>query len=107
MLTHKQLRAKALANTEVKAEFESVRAEFAVLDEFLKIRAAKGLTQNQIAEKIGTTQSVIARLESGKGKHSPSITTLSRYAEALDCQLEIRLVQKLNPKSYKTRLAKA
>ena len=107
MLTHKQLRAKALANPKVKAEFESVRAEFAVLDEFLKIRAAKGLTQNQIAEKIGTTQSVIARLESGKGKHSPSITTLSRYAEALDCQLEIRLVQKLNPKSYKTRLAKA
>jgi len=107
MLTHKQLRAKALANPEVKAEFESVRAEFAVLDEFLKIRAAKGLTQNQIAEKIGTTQSVIARLESGKGKHSPSITTLSRYAEALDCQLEIRLMQKLNPKSYKTRLAKA
>ena len=107
MLTHKQLRAKALANPEVKAEFECVRAEFAVLDEFLKIRAAKGLTQNQIAEKIGTTQSVIARLESGKGKHSPSITTLSRYAEALDCQLEIRLVQKLNPKSYKTRLAKA
>ena len=107
MLTHKQLRAKALANPEVKAEFESVRAEFAVLDEFLKIRASKGLTQNQIAEKIGTTQSVIARLESGKGKHSPSITTLSRYAEALDCQLEIRLVQKLNPKSYKTRLAKA
>ena len=107
MLTHKQLRAKALANPEVKAEFESVRAEFAVLDEFLKIRAAKGFTQNQIAEKIGTTQSVIARLESGKGKHSPSITTLSRYAEALDCQLEIRLVQKLNPKSYKTRLAKA
>jgi len=107
MLTHKQLRAKALANPEVKAEFESVRAEFAVLDEFLKIRASKGLTQNQIAEKIGTTQSVIARLESGKGKHSPSITTLSRYAEALDCQLEIRLMQKLNPKSYKTRLAKA
>ena len=107
MLTHKQLRAKALANLEVKAEFESVRAEFAVLDEFLKIRAAKGLTQNQIAEKIGTTQSVIARLESGKGKHSPSITTLSRYAEALDCQLEIRLVQKLNSKSYKPRLAKA
>jgi transcriptional regulator with XRE-family HTH domain len=107
MLTHKQLRAKALANPEVKAEFERVSAEFAVLDEFLKIRAAKGLTQNQIAEKIGTTQSVIARLESGKGKHSPSITTLSRYAEALDCQLEIRLVQKLNSKSYKPRLAKA
>ena len=105
MLTHKQLRAKALAIPEVKTEFENARAEYAVLDEFLKIRAAKGLTQNQIAEKIGTTQSVIARLESGKSKHSPSIATLLRYAEALDCQLEIRLVQKLNSKSHNPRLA--
>ena len=105
MLTHKQLRAKALAIPEVKNEFENARAEYAVLDEFLKIRAAKGFTQNQIAEKIGTTQSVIARLESGKSKHSPSIATLSRYAEALDCQLEIRLVQKLNSKSHNPRLA--
>jgi transcriptional regulator with XRE-family HTH domain len=105
MLTHKQLRAKALANPAVKAEFESVRPEYEVLDEFLKIRAAKGLTQSQIAEKIGTTQSVIARLESGKSKHSPSIATLSRYAEALDYQLEIRLVQKFNSKVQKPRLA--
>jgi len=105
MLTHKQLRAKALAIPEVKTEFENARAEYAVLDEFLKIRAANGLTQNQIAEKIGTTQSVIARLESGKSKHSPSIATLSRYAEALDCQLEIRLVQKLNSKAHNPRLA--
>ena len=105
MLTHKQLRAKALANPAVKAEFESVRPEYEVLDEFLKIRASKGLTQSQIAEKIGTTQSVIARLESGKSKHSPSIATLSRYAEALDCQLEIRLVQKFNSKVQKPRLA--
>ena len=105
MLTHKQLRAKGLANPAVKAEFESVRPEYEVLDEFLKIRAAKGLTQSQIAEKIGTTQSVIARLESGKSKHSPSIATLSRYAEALDCQLEIRLVQKFNSKVQKPRLA--
>ena len=75
-----------------------------MLDEFLKIRAEKGFTQNQIAEKIGTTQSVIARLESGKSKHSPSIATLSRYAEALGCQLVIRLVQKLNSKAHNPRL---
>ena len=105
MLTHKQLRAKALAIPEVKTEFKNARAEYAVLDKFLKIRVAKGFTQNQIAEKIGTTQSVIARLESGKSKHSPSIATLSRYAEALDCKLEIRLVQKLNSKSHNPRLA--
>ena len=103
MLTHRQLRAKALVKPGVKAEFEKARAEYAVLDEFLKIRAAKGLTQSQIAEKIGTTQSVVARLESGKSKHSPSIATLSRYAQALDCQLEIRLVQKQKIKSPHSR----
>ena len=45
MLTHKQLRNKALANADVKAEFDKLADEFALLDEFLKARAAQGLTQ--------------------------------------------------------------
>ena len=53
MLTHKQLRTKALANAEVKAEYEKLADEFSLLDEFLKARAAQGLTQAQVAEKIG------------------------------------------------------
>ena len=94
MLTHKQLRAKALGRAEVKVEFEGLRDEYALLDEFLKARAAQGLTQAQVAEKIGTTQSAVARMESGRGKHSPSLATLSRYAEALGCKLEVKLVRK-------------
>ena len=93
MLTHKQLRTKALANAEVKAEYEKLADEFSLLDEFLKARAAQGLTQAQVAEKIGTTQSAVARMESGSGKHSPSLATLSKYAEALGCKLEVRLVR--------------
>ena len=93
MLTHKQLRAKALRDSEVQSEFDKTREEFALLDEFLKARTEQGLTQAQVAEKIGTTQSAVARMESGRGKHSPSIATLSRYAEALDGKLEIRLVR--------------
>jgi transcriptional regulator with XRE-family HTH domain len=93
MLTHKQLRAKALGNADVKAEFDKLSDEYALLDEFLKARAAQGLTQAQVAEKIGTTQSAVARMESGSGKHSPSLATLSKYAEALDCRLEVRLVR--------------
>ena len=93
MLTHKQLRAKALGNPAVKAEFEKQRDEFAFLDEFLKARVAQGLTQAQVAEKIGTTQSAVARMESGHCKHSPSLATLSKYAEALGCKLELRLVR--------------
>jgi transcriptional regulator with XRE-family HTH domain len=94
MLTHKQLRAKALAQAEVKAEYEKLADEFSFLDEFLKARAAQGLTQAQVAEKIGTTQSAVARMESGSGKHSPSLATLAKYADALGCKLEVRLVRR-------------
>ena len=94
MLTHKQLRAVAMARVDVKAEFEKTADEYALLDEFLKARAAQGLTQAQVAEKIGTTQSAVARMESGKGKHSPSLATMTKYADALECRLEIRLIRK-------------
>ena len=93
MLTHKQLRAKALGQANVKAEFEKQSDEYALLDEFLKARADQGLTQAQVAERIGTTQSAVARMEYGSGKHSPSLATLSRYAEALGCKLEVRLIR--------------
>lgn len=94
MLTHKQLRTQALANAAVKAEFDKLSDEFSLLDEFLKARTSQGLTQAQVAEKIGTTQSAVARMESGSGKHSPSLATLTKYADALGCKLEIRLVRK-------------
>jgi transcriptional regulator with XRE-family HTH domain len=94
MLTHKQLRTQALADPAVKAEFDKLSDEFSLLDEFLKARTSQGLTQAQVAEKIGTTQSAVARLESGSGKHSPSLATLTKYADALGCKLEIRLVRR-------------
>ena len=102
MLTHKQLRTKALGNPQVKAEFDHLADEFSLLDEFLKARAAQGLTQAQVAEKIGTTQSAVARMESGRGKHSPSLATLSRYADALGCKLEVRLIRRLRPAKNST-----
>lgn len=93
MLTHKQLRAKALRRPEVKAAFDDLSDAYALLDEFLKARTEQGLTQAQVAERIGTTQSAVARMESGRGRHSPSLATLTRYAEALGCKLELRLVR--------------
>lgn len=105
MLTHKQLRAKALRRSDVKAEFEKASEEFTLLDEFLRARAERGLTQAQVAERIGTTQSAVARMESGRGKHSPSLATLSRYAEALGCRLEVRLVRKRVTRTSKSARA--
>jgi transcriptional regulator with XRE-family HTH domain len=92
MLTHKELKTRALERTDVKTEYDRLDEEFQFLDEFLKARAAAGVTQAEVAERIGTTQSAVARLESGRGKHSPSIATLEKYAHALGCRLELRLV---------------
>ena len=92
MLTHKELKARALKRTDVKAEYERPDEEFALIDEFLKARATAGLTQAELAERIGTTQSAIARLESGRGSHSPSLATLQKYAHALGCRLELKLI---------------
>ena len=63
-------------------------------DELIKARNKAGLTQAEVAERMGTKTPAIARLESGGGskKHSPSIATLHKYAEALGCALEIKLV---------------
>lgn len=93
MLSHRTLRAQALARPDVKAEYERLKPEFAFLDQILAARKAAGLTQAQIARRIGTTQSAVARLESGSAKHLPSLTTLHRYADAVGCRVEIRLVK--------------
>jgi len=95
MLTHKEFIKKALSNPDVKAEYEKLKPEFMLFDELLRARKAAGLTQAEIAERMGTKTPAIARLESGGGsnKHSPSIATLRKYAEAVGCDLEIKLIQ--------------
>jgi DNA-binding XRE family transcriptional regulator len=94
-MTHDELVEKMLSNPEVKAEYERLnREEFAILDEMLAARREAGLTQAQVAEKMGTKAPSVARLESAlaSGKHSPSIETLRKYAKALGKQLEVHLV---------------
>ncbi len=94
-LTHKQLVSKMLKNPAVKAEVEQLnRAEFAILDEILTARKEAGLSQAQIAKRMGTQAPAIARLESSlaTGKHSPSLSTLRKYAAALGKRVELHLV---------------
>ncbi len=93
MISHKELKSRALKRDDVKAEYESMAEEFSIFEELLKARLDAGVTQTEIAKRLGTTQSAIARLESGSGKHSPSLATLRKYAHALGCRLEIRLVK--------------
>jgi transcriptional regulator with XRE-family HTH domain len=93
MLTHKELKSRALEREDVKTEYDRLEEEFAFLDEFLKARSAVGMSQAEVAKKMGTTQSAVARLESGKGKHSPSLATLRKYANAIGYRIDIRLVK--------------
>ncbi|MEX2163030.1 MAG: helix-turn-helix transcriptional regulator [Sulfuricaulis sp.] len=103
--TLKDFKRRALARPEVRREYEKLKEEFELLDEILKARAEAGLTQAELAERIGTTQSAVARMETAIGKHSPSIATLKRYASALGYRLQLRLVkeQGLTTRSTRTR----
>lgn len=89
----KHFKERALARPEVKLEYDRLSEEFEFLDEILKARAAAGLSQADVAARIGTTQSAVARLESPGAKHSPSIATLRRYASALGYRLQVKLVK--------------
>jgi transcriptional regulator with XRE-family HTH domain len=101
MLTHDRLVKRMLKNPEVRSEYEAQAEEFALLDELLRARQRAGLTQAQVAERMGTQTPAVARLERGGGsrRHSPSIATLRKYARAVGCRLEVRL----RPHSGKAR----
>jgi predicted transcriptional regulator len=89
----KQFRTRALRRPAVRKAYDELEEEFAYLEEVLKARVESGLTQAEVAARVGTTQSAIARLESAESKHSPSIATLQRYARALGYRVEVRLVK--------------
>ncbi len=93
MLTHEQMVKKMLSEPGVKAEYDAQAEEFGLLDELLSARQRAGLTQAEVAARMGTKTPAVARLEAGGGsrRHSPSIATLRKYAEAVGCRLEIRL----------------
>jgi predicted transcriptional regulator len=94
-LTHKQAVTRMLKNPVVKAEVERLnKEEFAILDEILEARKAAGLSQAEVARRMGTQAPAIARLESSlaSGKHSPSLNTLRKYAAALGKRVELHLV---------------
>ncbi len=61
----------------------------------LKARGKAGLTQAQVAERMGTKTTAVKRLENAliSGQHSPSITTIKKYLAALNCRLQLKVLQ--------------
>jgi len=93
-MTHNQLKKKALKKQSVRKEYEALKPEFNLLREMLKARYDAGLSQAEVAERMGTKPPAVTRLESSltSGRHSPSISTLKKYAEAVGCYLVIKFV---------------
>ena len=83
-----------LRDPDFRAAWESIQDEFTALDVLLEARRRAGLTQEQVAARMGVSQPALARVETSLGsrKHSPSLATLRKYAVAVGCKLQIRLV---------------
>lgn len=93
-MTHEEIKAKALKHPEVAEEYEKLEEEFSLLRQMLAARQQAGLTQADIAQKMGTKATAVTRLESSlsSGRHSPSLSTLRKYAKAVGCRLEVNLI---------------
>lgn len=94
MQTHDQLVAKLMRRPGVKKEVDRIeREEGELLDQLLKARHEAGLTQAQVAERMGTQPPSVARLERAlaTGKHSPSLATLRKYAQACGRELVLQI----------------
>ena len=88
MTTLKQLKAKSLRNLKVKQAYDTLEDEFALAGALIDARSKANLTQSQLAHRMGTTQSAIARLESGRAL--PSGATLVRFAKAVGRTLRVQ-----------------
>jgi len=75
---------------EFVAEYDALEEEFALATALIRARAQANMTQEQVAEKMGTTQAAVARLESGRSM--PSTRSLKRFAEATGTKLRISFV---------------
>jgi DNA-binding XRE family transcriptional regulator len=87
----KEMREELLADDEFRREYEALEKEFSIAAQLIEARTKANLTQEQVARRMGTTQSVVARVESGHPL--PSLRTLRRYASAVGSKVEIRLVK--------------
>lgn len=85
----KALKAELLADPETRVEYDALAPEFETARELIGARSRAGLTQEEVAVRMGTTQSTIARLESGK--RSPSLRTVQRYAQAVGGRAVVRI----------------
>jgi len=91
MVSFDEFKKKALSNHKVREEYENLKPIFEIKKQLLQARLKKGLTQEEVADKMHTSKSNISRLESLNNKYIPNLMTLIKYANALNCRIDFRL----------------
>ena len=99
---HKAFLKNAQKRKGFSKAYNDLEEEYTLVREMLSARSKSGLTQEAVAELMGTTKSAVSRLESA-GKHAPSLTTLKKYAQAVGCHLEIKFIPKSGSTNYTAR----
>ena len=89
MRNWKDVKNELLQNPEVKAEYDRLEPEFRLASILIEARTKAGLSQEQLAQRMGMKQAGVARIESGR--YNPSMKTLQRYAEATGHKLQISM----------------
>ena len=86
--------ARTMQRPGFKAAWDGLEEEYAALNELLQARKQAGLTQEEVAARMGTTKSAVSRLEASirSESHSPSFATLRKYAHACGKRLVIKMV---------------
>lgn len=90
LITWGLIRDRALANPEVKAEYDALEDEFERANRAIAIRASTGINQREFAERVGMKRSQIARIESGKS--IPKLETLAKLAAAAGYAVEVNFI---------------
>lgn len=89
MRDYRQLKKNLFKDKAIKKAYDELEPEFALIRLLIKKRIEKGLTQKELAKKIGTKQAAISRLESGS--YNPTLKFLGKVAKALDADLKISI----------------
>jgi DNA-binding XRE family transcriptional regulator len=93
--TFENFKKKALKDKAVAKAYDALAPEYALRAELIKMRHAAGLTQEEVAQRMGTKKASISRLESVDSEHSPKLDTIVKYAHAVGYQLDIRFKREL------------
>ena len=88
LIDHKDLKEELFESEEVKEEYDNLNVIYEIKKQIIRYRIENDLTQKELADKIGTRQSAISRLENDD--YNPSVEFLDKVAKALDKKLEIR-----------------